>query len=309
MYLGIEGGGTTFACGAGSGPDDLHAVLTIPTTAPEATMARVDDWIDGLLAAGAEPEAIGVATFGPLDLDHASPDHGRITTTPKPGWQGVDLPGYLHGRFGLPVAIDTDVVGAAIAEARWGALRDAHVGIYLTVGTGLGGGLVVEGRPPPGLVHPEMGHLLVRRHPDDDHPGSCPFHGDCAEGLASGTALRARFGREPHELAGDDLDLARTLLGDYLGQVVAILTLVASPHRIVLGGGVARLDGLRALVRARALDHLAAAVTHPRLGADVDDYVVAPGLGSDAGLLGALALAHDLASGVRPSVTTVRTAA
>lgn len=310
MYLGIEGGGTTFVCGSGTDPDDLHAVTTIPTTTPDQTLAALDDWVGARLADGPAPAAIGVATFGPLDLDEHSPDHGRITATPKPGWRGTDLPGHLQDRFGLPVAIDTDVTGAAVAEARWGALQGAATGVYLAVGTGVGGGLVVEGRPPRGLIHPEMGHLRVQRHDRDDFPGSCPFHGgDCVEGLASGTAVRGRFGRSGHELDGDELELARTLLGDYLGQVVASITLVCSPRRIVLGGGVARMEGLLEVVRNRAVAELDGAMPHPRILEGATDYVVTPGLGDHAGLLGALALADDVARGDRLSVTDIRSTA
>ncbi len=293
MFVGIEGGGTTFVCGHGTGPHDLAGVHTIPTTTPDETLAAVGDWITACLADGIEPSAIGVASFGPLDLDPTSPTHGTITATPKPGWQGTDVPGHLRTRFGLPVAIDTDVNGAAVAEARWGSLRGGGPGVYLTVGTGVGGGVVVAGRPLRGLLHPEMGHLLVRRHPLDDAPGSCPFHGDCVEGLASGTALRARFGRDGVDVSGADLELARTLLGSYLGQVVAIVTLTMAPRRIVLGGGVAAMDGLLDEVRRVAVDLLAGAVPHPRITDGARDYVVRPALGGHAGLIGALALAAD----------------
>lgn len=290
MYLGIEAGGTTFVCGRGTGPDDLDAVHTVPTTGPDETLAAVDGWIDDQLATG-PVAAIGVASFGPLDLDPSSPTHGHLTATPKPGWRDVDVPGHLRDRWGLPVGFDTDVNGAGLAEARWGALRGCDSAVHLTVGTGVGGAVLVDGRPLRGLVHTEMGHLLVRRHPDDEFPGSCPFHGDCVEGLASGTALRARFGRPGHELAGGDLDLARTLVGCYLAQLVVAATLLVTPQRVVLGGGVPAMDGLRDEVRRGVVELLAGAVPHPRLLDDSADYVVAPGLGGDAGVLGALALA------------------
>lgn len=293
MFLGIEGGGTTFVCGSGTGPDDLADVHTVPTTTPDQTLAAVDAWVARCLAAGIEPSAIGVASFGPLDLDPDSPTHGAITATPKPGWPGADIPGHLRDRFGLPVAVDTDANAAAVAEARWGALQGGGAGVYLTVGAGVGGGVVVEGRPIRGLVHPEMGHLLVRRHPLDDAPGSCPFHGDCVEGLASGTALRARFGRDGDQLAGADVALARTLVGSYLAQVVAIVTLTLSPRRVVLGGGVPTMDGLLDEVRRVTVELLGGAIPHPRITDGARDYVVPPVLGRQAGLVGALALAAD----------------
>ncbi len=297
MFLGIEAGGTTFVCGRGTGPDDLDDVVAIPTTTPHETLAAVDDWVGAVVSSAhgsASPAtAIGVASFGPIDLDPASPTHGHVTATPKPGWQGTDVPGHLQRRWGLPIAVDTDVNGAAVAEGRWGALRDRDPGVYLTVGTGVGGGVLVAGRPLHGLVHTEMGHLLVRRHDRDDFAGSCRFHADCVEGLASGTALRGRFGRPGHELTGADVELARTLVGDYLGQLVAAVTLLVSPRRIVLGGGVPAMTGLRAEVRARAVTRLAGAVPHPLITDGADDYVVAPGLGDHAGVLGAIALAAD----------------
>lgn len=291
MYLGIEAGGTTFVCGRGTGPGDLDDVHTLPTTSPDETLGAVDAWVGDRLAAGHSVDAIGVASFGPLDLDPDSPTHGHLTATPKPGWQGVDVAGHLRRRWGLPVGVETDVNGAGLAEVRWGALQDCDSAVYLTVGTGVGGGALVDGRPLRGLVHTEMGHLLVRRHSDDDYPGSCPFHGDCVEGLASGTALRGRFGRPGHELTGADLDLARTLVGHYLAQLVVAVTLLLTPQRVVLGGGVPAMDGLRDEVRRRTVDLLAGAVPHPRLAGGATDYVVAPRLGGHAGVLGALAVA------------------
>lgn len=291
MYLGIEAGGTTFVCGQGHDPDDLDALATIPTTTPHETLAAVDDWIAGRIAAGVEVEAIGLASFGPLDLDPRSPTHGRLVATPKPGWQGVDMPGHLRDRWDVPVGIDTDVNGAGIAEARWGALQGCDSGVYLTVGTGIGGGALIEGRPIRGLLHTEMGHLLVRRHARDNFRGSCPFHADCVEGMASGTALHARFGRPGHELADADLVLARTLVGDYLAQLVAATTLLLTPRRVVLGGGVPAMDGLLDEVRVRTVDLLAEAIPRATITEGATDYVVPPTLGLHAGVLGALAIA------------------
>lgn len=296
MYLGIEAGGTTFVCGQGHGPDDLDALATIPTTTPQATLEAVDDWIGARIADGVSVDAIGLASFGPLDLDRNSPTHGQLTTTPKPGWQGVDMPAHLADRWGVPVAIDTDVNGAGIAESRWGALQGCDSGVYLTVGTGIGGGALVDGRPIRGLMHTEMGHLLVRRHPRDHFRGSCPFHADCVEGLASGTALRARFGRPGHELADADLALARLLAGDYLAQLVVAATLLLTPRRVVLGGGVPAMDGLLDEVRARTIDLLAGAIPRPAITDGATDYVVPPGLGGHAGVLGALAMAATVAT-------------
>ncbi|MBY5161019.1 ROK family protein [Salsipaludibacter albus] len=304
MLLGIEAGGTTFVCGRGTGPDDLGGMATIPTTTPHDTLAAVDDWIAGCIDDGVEFAGIGLASFGPLDLDVDSPSHGRLTTTPKPGWQGVDMPAHLRDRWGVPVAIDTDVNGAGVAEARWGALRDCDSAVYLTVGTGIGGGALLDGSPIRGLVHTEMGHLLVRRHSHDHFRGSCPFHADCVEGLASGTALRGRFGLPGHELVGRDLVLARTMTAHYLAQLVVACTLLLTPRRVVLGGGVPAMDGLLDAVRAATVDLLAGAIPHPAITDGATDYVVRPGLGGRAGVLGAIALAHDAATGDGDSSTT-----
>lgn len=290
-FVGIEAGGTTFVCGYGTGPDDLDDVQSIPTTTPDETLAAVDRWIAARKDEGREVASIGLASFGPLDLDEQSPDHGRLTATPKAGWQGVDMPRRLAEHWDRPVGIDTDVNGAGIAEARWGALVDCDSAVYLTIGTGVGGAALVRGKPVRGLVHTEMGHLLVRRHPDDDFAGSCPFHGDCVEGLASGTALRGRFDRPGHELGGADLDMARTLVGHYLAQTVVAATLLLTPRRVVLGGGVPAMDGLVDEVREQTVTLLAGAIPHDRITDGATDYVVRPGLGDRAGVLGALAIA------------------
>jgi fructokinase len=201
------------------------------------------------------------------------------------------MPGHLRDRWDVPVGIDTDVNGAGIAEARWGALQGCDSGVYLTVGTGIGGGALIEGRPIRGLLQTEMGHLLVRRHARDNFRGSCPFHADCVEGMASGTALHARFGRPGHELADADLVLARTLVGDYLAQLVAATTLLLTPRRVVLGGGVPAMDGLLDEVRVRTVDLLAEAIPRATITEGATDYVVPPNLGLHAGVLGALAIA------------------
>jgi fructokinase len=256
---GLEAGGTKFICAIGTGPDDVQARTVIPTTTPEETLTRVAEFFADRRREGLEFDALGVASFGPLDLAPDSPTYGYITTTPKPGWTSTDLLGPLRRRLEVPIALETDVNGAAYGEFRWGAGRELHSSAYLTVGTGIGGGAVIRGEPLHGLGHPEMGHLHVERHPSDDFVGSCPFHGDCLEGLASGPAIQARSGRPPEDL-GPDRQAAIDLEAWYLGQLVSTVIYMLSPQLIVLGGGVLQLDGLMNAVRASVLDRLGGAL-------------------------------------------------
>lgn len=278
-------------CAIGTGPHDVRASTVIPTTSPAETLGRAAGFFAGHHAADDRIESLGVASFGPLDLRPQSPTYGFITTTTKPGWAGTDLVGVLHRELGVPLVLDTDVNGAAYGEYRWGASRGLRSSAYITVGTGVGGGAVIAGRTVRGLVHQEMGHLHVRRHPLDTFAGSCPFHLDCLEGLASGPAIRGRFGRAAQEL-DDDLGFAVELEAWYLAQLVSAVTYLLSPERIVIGGGVLGLAGLLDAVRGATLERLADALdplTHPE---QMRDYLVPPGLGDRSGVLGALALAE-----------------
>ncbi|HEY8341165.1 MAG TPA: ROK family protein [Egibacteraceae bacterium] len=287
MFAGIEAGGTKVVCAVGTGPGDLSAVTTVPTTTPEETLGRV---IAHLREHG-PVRAVGVACFGPVDLHPDSPSYGHITSTPKPGWQGTDVVGPLQEAFGVPVGFDTDVNGAALAEGRWGAARGLDTFVYVTVGTGIGGGAVVSGRLVHGLLHPEMGHLMVRRHPDDDFAGSCPYHGDCLEGLASGPALAARWGRPADDL-GPHRDAAVAQEAWYLAELACTLAYVLSPQRVVIGGGVAQMEGLLPAVRSAVVARLAGYLDTPAITRHSDSWLVAPGLGGRAGVLGAIALAE-----------------
>ena len=288
LFGGIEAGGTKFACAVGSGPDSIRAETMIPTAAPGETLGAAV----AFFRAHGPIAALGIASFGPLDLDAASPTWGRLTTTPKPGWAGVDLVAPFRRALGVPVALDTDVNGAALAEHRWGAGRGADPFVYLTVGTGIGGGAVVHGRCLRGLVHPEMGHLRVPRDPRaDPFPGACPYHGDCLEGLASGDAMARRWGARAETLPPDhpawDLEARYLALG--LVSVIAVL----SPGRIVVGGGVMRAARLLARVRRAVVELLGGYLDAPALGEGIEGYLVPPALGERPGVLGALALAAD----------------
>jgi fructokinase len=287
---GVEAGGTKFVCAVGTGPDDVRAETRVATTTPPETLGRVVAFF-AEQAARAPLAAVGVASFGPLDLDPRSATFGSITTTPKPGWRHVDLVGPLRAALGLPVVVDTDVNGAALAEHRWGSGRGVASLVYVTVGSGIGGGAVVNGRPIHGLVHPEMGHLrLPHDRARDPFPGACPYHGDCWEGLASGPALAARWRQEPETLADDHP--AWALQAHYLALGLANLVLVLSPERIVLGGGVMARPRLYPLVRAKLAGVIGGYLQTSALDARLDEYVVSPALGDRAGVLGALALAQ-----------------
>jgi len=291
LLAGVELGGTKVACLVGTGPRDIRAEIRIPTTGPAETLARVGDALARAADRLGPLGALGVCCFGPVDPDPASPTFGHVTTTPKPGWQGADVAGTLGRRLGVPVGFDTDVNGAALGEHRWGAARGFRTFVYLTVGNGIGGGGMAEGRLLHGLVHPEMGHLPVPRDPErDPFPGCCPFHGDCLEGLASGTALRQRWGRPGEELR--ERREVWDLEADYLAAGVTAITLVLSPGRVILGGGVMQAPGLLPRVRERLARRIAGYLRHPRLSGNLEDFLVAPGLGSRSGVLGALVLAR-----------------
>lgn len=288
MFVGVEAGGTKFVVASGTGPEDLSPPVRIQTMEPDrtmrATLAAIHDVVDGRALS-----AIGVATFGPVDLRPTSSRYGHLIRTPKPGWDGADVLGPLRA-LDAPIGLDTDVNGAALAEARWGAAVGLDAVVYITVGTGIGGGAIVGGVPLHGLLHPEMGHVSVRRHPDDDFPGRCSFHGDCLEGLASGPAVEARWGRAATDLAGDEA--VAELESWYLAQLVADVVLILSPQRIVLGGGVMHLAGLLEFVQQRVPELLADYVPAPEITGGADRYIVAPALGDRAGVLGAIALAE-----------------
>jgi fructokinase len=287
VYAGVEAGGTKFVCALGTGPDGVTATTSFPTTTPGETLGRVVEFIARERDA---VEAIGVASFGPVDLRADSATYGHITSTPKPGWQRTDVVGALRAAFAVPVGFDTDVNGAALAEGRWGAARGLDTFAYVTVGTGIGVGAMVGGRLVHGLLHPEAGHLVVRRHPDDAFAGACPFHGDCLEGLASGPAVAGRWQRPGSDL-GPHRDAAIELEAWYLAQLATTLTYVLSPQRIVLGGGLLNLPGLLAAIRALTVELLGGYLDTPVITQQVDRYLVPPGLGDRAGVLGGIALA------------------
>lgn len=286
LVAGIELGGTKCIAVLARGREIL-AEERVPTRLPAETLPALVSIVRGWLDAGQPIAALGLASFGPLALDPASPDHGRITTTPKPGWAGIDLLAAFRP-LGLPMALDTDVNAAALAEGRWGAAQGATVHVYLTIGTGIGGGAVVHGRALHGVMHPEMGHVAVRRTADLAFPGLCPFHGDCLEGLASGPAIAARTGQPAERLADDHPVWAA--VGGEIGELVAMLMLILSPERILIGGGVGGRPALLAHIRAAAGARLAGYLDRVDAAA-LEAIVRSPDLGANAGPLGAVALA------------------
>ncbi|MBT8201482.1 MAG: ROK family protein [Acidimicrobiia bacterium] len=282
----IEAGGTKFRVAIGSS-QLLLADATIPTTTPAETVAAS---IEFLRESKHRVEAIGLASFGPLDLNPHSPSYGSITTTPKPGWSDTPLLEMVRGSFDVKVAIDTDVGGAALGERTWGAARGLESFVYLTVGTGIGGGLFAGGRTHHGLGHPEMGHVVVAQEQDDSFEGICPFHGSCIEGMASGPALRARWNHPVVDLL--DRREVWDLEARYLAQALRSITYITAPERIIIGGGVMRQQGLLQLVRTKLGVELAGYGPSELVDSDLEDYLVAPELGQDAGLFGAMVLAQ-----------------
>jgi fructokinase len=286
----VEVGGTKVLCLVGSSPDHVVCQTRIATSNPGETLDAVLAFFHQEVASGGPLAALGVASFGPLELRRSHSRYGFITATPKPGWSNVDVVGPLRHALGVPVGIDTDVNGAALGEGRWGAARGSDTFVYVTVGTGIGAGAVVEGRIIHGLGHPEMGHLSVPRQPGDDFAGLCPFHDDCLEGMASGAALAARWGCPAERLEGGERRAAAQLAAAYLAAGLRNIVYALAPQRIVLGGGVADLPELFPLLRAQLSAMLASYPGHPEHGAD--DFVVPAALGSLAGPLGAFILAE-----------------
>ncbi|OKI57721.1 ROK family protein [Streptomyces sp. MJM1172] len=295
----IESGGSKFVCLVGSAPDRIEAETRIPTGQPGPTLARAIDFFRKATAETGPLDAIGIASFGPLELRPGHARFGHLAATPKPGWSGVDVAGPFADALGVPVSIDTDVNGAALGEGRWGAARGLDTYVYLTVGTGIGGGAVIGGKVVRGLIHTEMGHLTVPRIAGDTFPGSCPFHGDCWEGLAGGEAMGARWGAPAEELTGDVLSEALRMEAAYLAAGIRNIVYTTAPQRIVIGGGVAAFPGLFALLRTELTATLAGYPGLPEHSAE--DFVVPAQLGRLAGPAGGLVLAAGAAASVRPS--------
>ena len=286
MLLGaLEAGGTKMVCALGNEKGEVFERESFPTREPEPTVSDIISYF-----AGRGIEALGVSSFGPLDLNEDSSTYGSITTTPKPGWQNVPLRTRLMDALGVPVGIDTDVNGAALGEALLGAGKGLKRLVYYTIGTGVGGGAYDHGRLLHGLVHPEMGHMLLRPHADDPAPhGFCPYHDGCLEGMACGKAIEQRWGVPARELPPEHI--AWQIEAEYLAQMCVNTIVMLSPQRIVLGGGVMHQEHLFPMVRKRTLELLGGYVAHPAILEHIDSYIVPPALGNNSGAVGSLLLA------------------
>jgi fructokinase len=291
LWGGIEAGGTKFVCALGTGPDDLREEVEFPTRTPEETIARVIEFFQRQMERIAPLKAIGVGSFGPIDTNPTSPTYGYITSTPKPGWTNTEFAGTIGRNLAVPIFFDTDVNAAALGEYRWGAAQGLDTFVYITVGTGIGGGAVVNGRFIQGLIHPEMGHVFVPHNlKSDPYPGFCSFHGDCLQGLAAGPAIEDRWGQRPDKLPPDHP--AWRLEAHYLAMGLANLVFTISPQRIIMGGGVMRQRQLFPLIRSKLQEIIKGYLVAPALSDQIEDYIIPPALGNKAGVLGAIALAQ-----------------
>ena len=289
IFGGIEAGGTKFICAVGTGPNDLQALTQFPTTTPEITLGQVVDYFKEQRKT-ADLVSIGIGTFGPVDLNPASSTYGFITTTPKPNWSNTDFKGIIERELDLPVVIDTDVNAAALGEHKWGAAQDLHTFLYLTIGTGIGGGGMLDGQLMHGLTHPEMGHIRIPHNWEKDpFPGFCPYHGDCFEGLAAGPSIENRYGVRGETLPEDHP--AWSLLAEYVSLALNNFICTLSPQRIILGGGVMGQDHLLKGIRKNVRELLNGYVNAPEILVDIEHYIVRPDLKGRAGVLGSIALA------------------
>jgi fructokinase len=285
---GIEAGGSKWLCVIGTGPNDIQAATRFPTTTPTETIARTVAFFTPYRHTLA---AVGIGSFGPLDPRSHSPAFGTITSTPKPGWASTDLAGAIRRALDLPVAFDTDVNAAALGEQQWGAAQGLDSFLYLTVGTGIGGGAMIHGKMLHGLLHPEMGHIrLPHDWQADPFPGNCPYHGDCLEGLAAGPALEARWGQPGATLPPEHP--AWLLEVSYLAYGLTTFICTLAPQRIIMGGGVMQQQHLFPHLRQAVQRLLNNYVQVPALQGEIDTYIVPPILGEQAGVLGALVLAQ-----------------
>jgi fructokinase len=282
LFGAVEIGGTKTDVAVGTCPTDLSEPHRIPTGSPEETLGSVVEYLEGHRV-----DAVGVASFGPLDLDPASAGYGHMLSTPKPGWSGVDVLGTLTSGLEAAVALDTDVNGAALGEGRWGAATGMSNFVYVTVGTGIGAGVVVGGLLVGGADHPEMGHIVVKPEQSDTFAGACPYHGMCLEGMTAGPALETRFGRS-ETWAGNDTVL--NLATGYVAQGMRNLVYTVAPERIIVGGGISKLPGFHDHLRMKTGSLLADYPHEP----DLDLLISRPGLGDLSGLAGGLVLAESL---------------
>jgi len=294
VFGGIEAGGTKFICAIASSPEDIRDRIAFPTTTPEDTIERAVHFFQRGEEKHGRLSAIGIASFGPVDPNPVSETFGFITSTPKPGWSYYNFVDPIRSTFCIPVGFDTDVNGAALGEWLWGAAMELDTFIYMTIGTGIGGGAMVNGELLHGMLHPEMGHIRIPHDFNaDPFPGICPFHGDCLEGMASGPALEKRYGICPENIPTDHP--AWELEAHYLALGLVNLICILSPQRILLGGGVMKQAHLFPIIRHKVREYLNEYVHAPEILIEIDRYILPPALGDQAGVLGSIALAHQVA--------------
>ena len=285
-YGSLEAGGTKMVCAIGDEQGNILERISIPTLAPENTMPAIIEFFKSK-----NISALGIGCFGPVDLDKKSPTYGHITTTPKLAWKNYDIVGVCEKELGVPVGFDTDVNGSALGEATWGCTKDLDNSIYITVGTGIGVGVIIDRKPYHGMLHPEGGHIFLARHPQDPmERGVCPYHELCLEGLASGPSIQARWGKPGVELA--DRKEVWELEAYYLAQAICSYIMILSPERIIIGGGVAHQEQMMPMIRAEVLRQMGGYIAAKGMQ-DLDNYIVLPSLNDNQGILGALKLAMD----------------
>ena len=286
MKLGaLEAGGTKMVCAVGNENGEIFERISIPTETPDITMPKIIDYFKDK-----EIEALGVGCFGPIDLNRSSETYGYITTTPKLAWANYNIVGALKDALHIPVGFDTDVNGSALGEATWGITKGLENSMYITIGTGIGAGVISNGKLLHGMLHPEAGHVLLRKHPDDTYEGKCPYHKTCLEGLAAGPAIEARWGKKGVELA--DKKEVWEMEAYYIAQALVDYIVILSPQRIVLGGGVMHQEQMMPLVRQQVKEQLNAYIRTKELE-DLESYIVLPSLDDNQGIMGALKLALD----------------
>lgn len=287
MIIGaIEAGGTKMVCGIGNENGELLDRISIPTTDPDTTLTKIIEYFRDK-----DIKALGIGSFGPVDLNPKSETYGYITSTPKPGWKNTNIVGTFKKALNVPVGIDTDVNGAIYGEVTYGAAKGVDSAIYITIGTGVGVGVYYEGKLMHGLVHPEAGHILLMRHPQDKYKGKCPYHDNCMEGLASGPAIEERFGKPGIELA--DRPEVWELESYYIALAITNYILCYSPQKIILWGGVMHQENMFSMIRTKVKEMLGGYVASDIFEGDLSDYIIAPGLGENPGILGALKLGID----------------
>ena len=292
-YGGIEAGGTKFVCVIANGPDDILEEIRIPTTYPQETIENVVSFFQQAIHKHQiKLVSLGIGCFGPIDLNPHSQTYGYITTTPKSGWKNANLLQPIREGLNVPTAFDTDVNVAALGEGRWGAAQNLDDFLYFTIGTGVGGGAIINNKPLHGLVHPEMGHILLNQNNSDTYAGKCPYHQNCFEGLASGPAIKDRWGISAEDL--EDSHPAWELEADYIAQAMSDFICSFSPKRIILGGGVMQKKFLYTMIREKTQQYLNGYVQSEMITSRMNEYIVPPGLGNQAGMLGAIALAQSI---------------